>query len=274
MDLIFSPDTSIFVTLFATGIGYLSLREWGIGWGITCCVLAFLIGWLILGLILRKLVMNRQEIIQKIMMDAQEKVNRQLVIFERRPPSSMNAAREILEKIQFAAIRKSLEELENFKKYYAWNMMLHKQVSTMKIQLYYQLREYDKVDALLPDAILMDPQSMGIKLARMYKNNDPGLDKFYKRKCWKFRGETGAFVACVYGWIKSKQNQPELALEALKKARKYSDHEVLVANIEALSNGRNFSNSGFGDTWYALALEEPKAAKAPKMKKQRGGRPF
>ncbi len=265
---------AVIVALFATVTGYFSFREWGTGWGITCGIAAFLIGWLVLGLILRKLVMNRQEGVQKIMVDAQMKVNRQLELFNRRPPSSLSAAEQTLEKIQFEGIRNALAELEKFKSLYIWNMMLARQVNTMKLQLYYQLREYDKVDELLPKAILMDPQSMGIKLVRMYRKEDETLDKFYKRKCWKFRGENGAFLACVYGWIKVKQEQPELALEALKKARKYSDNEVLVANIDALSNGKvkHFSNSGFGDNWYALGVEKPKA---PKQKKQqRGGRPF
>ncbi len=266
---------ALIAAVFVAVVGFFSITAWGIGWGISCCLLAFLVGWLVLGLILRKLVLDRQDGVQKIMMETQAKVNRQLELFNRRPPSSMNAARQILEKIQFEGIRNALAELEKFKPLYIWNMMLARQVNTMKLQLYFQLREYDKVDELLPKAILMDPQSMGIKLVRMYKKGDETLDKFYGRKSWKFRGENGAFLACVYGWIKVKQEQPEVALEALKKARKFSDHEVLVANIDALSNGKikHYSNSGFGDNWYALGLEEPKQPKAKKQQ-MRGGRPF
>lgn len=261
----------LIVAAASAGVGYYSFRCWGLGWGITCGVVALIVFWSVLGLILRRLVNRRQLVIQEIMGDAQNKVNRQLEMFNRRPPSSMNAARQILEKIQFEAIRKALKELESFKVYYKWNSMLRKQVNAMKIQLYYQLREYDKVDELLPQALLLDPQSIGIRLARMYKNNDPKLDKFFKLKCWRFKGESGAFLASVYAWIKLKQNAPESAMEALKNAQKTSDNETLLENISRLSNGKvkHFSNSGFGDNWYALALEEPK------MKNQRqSGRPF
>ena len=149
--------------------------------------------------------------------------------------------------------------------------MLSKQINAMKVQLLYQLREYDKVDALIPKAIMLDPQSIGIKLARMYKNNDPKLDKFFRTRCWRFKGDNGAFVASVYAWIKIKQDSVELALDALKNAAKSSDNQVLIENIDRLTNGKvkHFSNSGFGDNWYVLALEEPK------MKNTRqSGRPF
>jgi len=240
--------------------GYFSTKAWGTGWGITCAIAAFLLAYLILSLILRSLVMRRQMVIQNIMQDAQNKVNRQLEMFNRRPPSSVNAARQMLEKIQFDAIRKALAELEGFKKFYIWSVMLVRQINTMKIQLHYQLREYSKVDELLPKALLFDPQSLAIKLARMYKNTDPKLDKFYKFKCSRLKGENGAFVASVYAWIKIKQSEPEKALEALRAAAKTSDHMVLRENIDRLVNGKikHYSNSGFGDTWYVLALEEPK----------------
>ena len=245
--------------------GYFSYDAWGLGWSITCTILSMIVSWAVIGLTLRRFIGVRQMRIQSLMQEAQVKVNRQLEIFNRRPPSSMKVARETLEKIQFEAIRKSLAELDGYKKYYIWNAMLAKQVNAMKIQLYYQLREYAKVDELLPKALLFDPQSIGIKMARMYKNDDPKLDKFFRLKCWRFKGDNGAFLACVYAWIKLKQDKVELALEALKNAAKSSDNQVLVENIDHLTNNKvkHFSNSGFGDNWYALALEEPK------MKKQR-----
>lgn len=257
----------VLVIIAGAASGYFSYEAWGVGWSIVCTIVAMIVCWSVIGLTLRRFVGARQMKIQSLMQEAQAKVNRQLEIFNRRPPSSMKVARETLEKIQFDAIRKSLVELDGYKKYYIWNAMLAKQVNAMKIQLYYQLREYAKVDELLPKALLFDPQSIGIKMARMYKNDDPKLDKFYRLKCWRFKGESGAFLACVYAWIKVRQNSEDvqLALEALKNAAKSSDNQTLIENIDHLSNGKvkHFSNSGFGDNWYALALEEPK------MKKQR-----
>lgn len=258
----------IIVIAIGTGTGYLSSKAWGLGWGITCGVIGFAVAYLLLSLVLRRFVMARQMVIQNIMQDAQNKVNRQLELFNRRPPSSVNAARQMLEKIQFDAIRKALAEMDGFKKFYIWNMMLSRQINTMKVQLYYQLREYAKVDELLPKAILFDPQSLAIKLARMYKNDDQKLDKFFKLKCNRFKGENGAFLASVYAWIKLKQNDQGAALEALRHAAKTSDNQNLLENIDRLANGKvkHFSNSGFGDTWYMLALEEPKVKNQRQMR--------
>ena len=50
------------------------------------------------------------------------------------------------------------------------------------------------------------------------------------------------------------------AFKALTAALKNSDNETLKQNHEHLMNNRvaHFSNSGLGDQWYSLLLEEPK----------------
>ena len=62
------------------------------------------------------------------------------------------------------------------------------------------------------------------------------------------------------------------ALDALLQAKKLSDHQVLLDNIENLQNGKvkHFSNSGFNEMWYALMLEEPKVSK----QQRRSGRMY
>ena len=118
---------------------------------------------------------------------------------------------------------------------------------------------------------MLDPQTVAIKLVRMYKKDDAAIDRFYKRTIRRFRGDSRAFLACVYAWMKLKKDDLKSALDALLNAKKLSDHQVLLDNIELLANGKakHFSNSGFNEMWYALMLEEPK------MKPQRrGGRMF
>lgn len=251
-----------FIIIIAAGLtsAVFSTRAWGTGWGMTCGFVGALLAWLVLGLLLRRRIAAQQQKIQDIMMAAQNKANRQIEMFQRRPPSSEKAARQILEKIQFDAIRAALTELEGFKRFYKWNMMLPKQINSMKVQLYYQLREYGKVDELLPKSFIFDAQSVAIKLARMYKNNDPKLDKYYRSGVRRFKGENRAFLASVYAWMKIRQDQPQEALNALLDCKATSDHPVLLENIDRLTNGKvkHYSNSGFGDVWYALALEEPK----------------
>jgi hypothetical protein len=147
-------------------------------------------------------------------------------------------------------------------------MMLPKQINTMKMQLHFQLREYDKVDALLEKSWLFDVQSVAIKLVRMYKKSDAGLDKFFKSRARRFKGDDRAFIASVYAWMKVKQDQPQAALDALLDAKSTTDNPVMMDNIDRLTNGkvRHYSNSGFGDIWYALALEEPKVKSQRQMR--------
>jgi hypothetical protein len=64
----------------------------------------------------------------------------------------------------------------------------------------------------------------------------------------------------AYSWILVKREKIDEAFKALTAALKNSDNEVLKRNHELLMNNRiaHFSNSGLGDQWYSLMLEEPK----------------
>ena len=248
------------------------LEGWGWGWRIGCGVAGFLVAQLAVGLFLRGAIRRRQERIQRILQEGQQKINKQINLFQIRPPSGMKAAQQILEKLQNDAARKALEATDAFRPLYVWNLMLKRQINTMRAQLYYQLKDFKKVDECLETALILDPQSVAIRMARMYQNNDPRLDKFFNAKFRRSRGEAAAFVASVYAWIKLKQDDEQAARGALTAAKSKSDHPVLLENHEKLMNGKakQFSNAGFGDMWYALYLEEPKM----KPQRQRQGRPF
>ena len=264
--------TLIIALLTGALCGYGAAREWGWGWGVGCGVLGFLAAQLTVGLFLRGAIKRRHDRIQKILQDAQQKINKQLNLFQIRPPSSQKAAQQILESIQIDAAHKALEATGDFRSLYIWNLMLKKQIDAMRAQLYFQLKEFKKADECLKTALLIDPQSVAIQLARMYRNEDPKLDRFYAAKFRRARGEGAAFLASVYAWIKLKRDDEKAALEAITSALKKSDHPVLVENRDKLVNGKakQFSNSGFGDMWYALYLEEPKM----KPQRQRQGRMF
>ena len=61
-------------------------------------------------------------------------------------------------------------------------------------------------------------------------------------------------------WIEVQKGETDAAFKTLTEALKKSDNETLKANHEQLMNNRvaHFSNSGIGDSWYSLYLEEPK----------------
>ena len=265
--------TLIIALLVGGSCGYGAGHAWGVGWGIGCGVLGFLAAQLVTGLVLRGAIKRRQDRIQQILAEAQQKINKQINMFQYRPPSDLKSAQQVLEKIQNDAARRALDATEAFKSLYIWNLMLKRQISAMRAQLYYQLKEFKKADECLKSAMLADSQSIAIAMARMYRNEDPKLDKFYAAKFRRSRGESAAFVASVYAWIKLRQGDEEAARRALTEAKKKSDHPVLLENHDKLLNGKakQYSNSGFGDIWYALYLEEPPKAKP---QRQRQGRMF
>ena len=265
--------TLLIALLTGCGLGYWAKTEaWGWGWVLCCGVGGFFVAQLAIGLLLRGAVKRRQDKIQSIMLNAQQKINKQLNLFQLKPPSGMRAAQQTLEKLQTDAARAALDATQEFRPLYKWNFLLKRQIAAMQGQLCFQLKEFKRADEYLEHAILADPQSIAVRMARFYRTEDARLDKFYRSKSRRAKGEAAAFLASVYAWIKLRQGDEKAALEALVAAKKNSDHPVLLENYSRLANGkaRQFSNSGFGDMWYALYLEEPKV----KPQRQRQGRPF
>ena len=94
----------------------------------------------------------------------------------------------------------------------------------------------------------------------MFKNNDPKLDKFFRSRGRRFKGDNAVIPYATYSWILVKQDRIEDAIAALRDARKTTSNETLEKNRELLLNGKvkQFSNAPLAEAWYALMLEEPK----------------
>ena len=82
------------------------------------------------------------------------------------------------------------------------------------------------------------------------------------------------FIAAAQAAPFAKIYQIDKAHKVLIRAAEKSDKEVLKRNRDLLANNKvnHFNNSGFGEEWYMLGLEEPKI----KEKRQRfpSSRPF
>ena len=251
--------TLLISLIVGAAAGYFSYWRWDWGWGIGCGVFCFMLSQLVIGLLLRRRIMALQQRIQEIMADAQNRINRQINLFQLRPPASMNSARKQLEELQAAAARKALAATDDFKVFYRWNFMLERQINVMRVQLLFQLKEYKKVDALLPKTLVRDPQTAAIQLVRLYRTEAP-IDDFYRSKQRLFKSDDLAFFASVYAWMKLKQEDEAAARAALTEAKKKTDNAVMLENLDRLLNGKakHYTMSGFGDLWYALGLEEPR----------------
>lgn len=254
-----------FIVGIATGI--VSAHNWGSTWGIIFGAVAVMIVQLAIGLIVRKKINGVNLQIQEIMTEAQKHINRKVRAFQQKPQSSHKAIQKILEKDQYDYIRKVIEKTDDLKRYSKWNLLMNKQISTMKLIYHYQLREFDKVDELLASALYFDPRAVAIKIARMFKRDEKGIDKFFARKVKKFKGDNATIIYALYSWILVKREKYDDAIKVLVEAKARTGNQVIAANWEAIANGnhKQFSNANLGDEWYSLYLEEPRI----KTQKQR-----
>jgi hypothetical protein len=238
-------------------------------WSITFGIVTFLVLQIGAGLFFRKKVTMVTEEIQNVIMKAQEKISRKANVFQNKPAGGPKHMQKLLEKDQHASLREAIEMIDKLKPFYPWSLLLNKQADTMRMQFYYQLGEFKKVDELLPNCIYMEPMTVAMKMARQYKNDDPGLDKTFKSKIKKFKNDNGVILYALYSWILVKRKEKDKAFEVLTTAKEKTSNEVISRNWEMIANDKmkSFSNNGLGDEWFSLRLENPKAPKQ-KMKKR------
>lgn len=242
---------------------------WGWIFGVSMFVLTVILVHLLISLIIRKDIKRITTNIQNILTESQHKTEFRQQQFMRRPIGSPQMMMQILEKEQNEGIRRAVEECAKLQPLCKWNLMVHWQINTMKVPLYFQLKDFDNLDQALKKCLLVDSQIIGIKLARLYKTKDSKLDKFFKKKCAHSKSDSAVLLYSTYAWMLVKQQRYAEALKVLVDAKKKTDNEVILRNWEHLANDRpkQFSNSGLGQVWYALGLEEMKQAKVKQRRK-------
>ena len=241
----------------------------GLGWSITLGVVSFIAFQVLFGMRLRKRVMRDMERVQAILVDGQKKIQAKTQAWQWRPPSSIAAAQKEIFEDTKVFVKAALAETETLRKYRLWVPMIDRQIATAQLQLNWMVKNFKQVDALMPKALMMDPAMVAMKLARMQMLDAPTAEitKFYEKNVRKFKYNQAVLPDACYTWILVKRGETDAAFKALTAALKNSDNEVLKANHVHLMNGRpaHFTNSGLGEQWYSLMLEEPKM----KMQRQR-----
>ncbi len=128
-----------------------------------------------------------------------------------------------------------------------------------------------KCDVLMGKALFVEPTMYAMTMARLYSQGKPTdeIRKVYEKGSRRLRYNQNVLIAATWTWILVQRNEIDAAFKALTEALKNSDNATLKANREALANNKiaHFSNSGIGDTWWAIGLEEPKI-KAPRQRMQ------
>lgn len=229
-------------------------------WSIFWAALTFIACNLAFGLLMKRRIGAINNDIQGILTEGQQRVNRRLANAQQKLQGNAKAIQKLLEKEQSQSLRDALAITGRFEKYYPWNIMLKKQVATIRMQLNYQLKDFAKVDEYLPRCMFMDPLTAAMKLARMHKNDSPDMDEFAAKMLKKFKGENAVLLYGLYSWILVKRNRIDEAVPLLAQGGEKTDNEILKRNWENLANNRvkRFSNAGLGEQWYALHLETPK----------------
>ena len=256
--------TVIIGLLFAGGCSsalYFGL-DWSLVWSLLAGVLAFGVFQAVAGLRIQKKVKKDMERVQGILASGQKRLQMKMQSWQFRPPSSIQAAqREIFEDTK-VFVREALAETESLSKYRGWVPMIDRQKATAQLQLNWMIKEFDAVDRLMPKALLLDPTVVAVKMARMYmkKAASEEIEKVYRKGVARVRYNGNVLLAATMSWILVQRKDYDSAFKLLTDALKKSDNEVLKQNHEHLMNNRplHFSNSGIGDPWYALFLEEPK----------------
>lgn len=234
----------------------------GVGWSIAWGVLAFVVAQVVLGRIIQKRVKAAMDSVQAVLMDGQKRLQSKIARWQMRPPGSIQAAQAEIARDQKVFVREALEQTEVLHKFDNWVPMMKRQIATAQFQLYWMIKDFKKVDELMPKAIFLDPTTNAMKLARMYMTDKPveEMAKVYEKSARRLRYNQNVLLAATWSWILIQRKDVDGAFKALNAALEKSDNETLKANRDHLANNRvaHFSNTALGDQWFALALEEPR----------------
>lgn len=245
-----------------TGLGLSFGGVCGIGWSIGLGVVAFVVAQVVLGRIIQKRVKEAMDAVQGVLLEGQKRLQAKMARWQMRPPGSIQAAQAEIARDQKVFVREALERTEMLHKFDNWVPMMKRQIATAQFQLHWMIKDFKKVDELMPKALFLDPTTNAMKLARMYMTDQPveEMAKVYEKATRRLRYNQNVLLAAAWSWILIQKKDVDGAFKALNAALEKSDNETLKANRDHLANNRvaHFSNTALGDQWYALLLEEPR----------------
>ena len=245
-----------------TGLGLFFGAGFGIGWSIGLSFVAFIVAQVVVGRIVQKRVKAAMDSVQAVLLEGQKRLQAKMARWQMRPPGSIQAAKAEIARDQKVFVHEALEQTEVLHKFDNWVPMMRRQIATAQFQLYWMIKDFKKVDELMPKALFLDPTMNAMRLARMYMTNQPveEMAKIYEKATRRTRYNQNVLLAAAWSWILIQKKDVDGAFKALNAALEKSDNETLKANREHLANNRvaHFSNTALGDQWYALLLEEPR----------------
>lgn len=266
--------TVLIALLAGAGVGTLVGQLLGsTGWGITCSILGFVLAAIPLNLWMKKRLEALFGEVQAQVEGTQDKLRRKINMMQTKMVSGGKGLQRRMEKEQAQGIREALKTLEKVKLLQKWNFLAQRQANTVRAQLCFQIKEFDRADTYFKKCFIMDPLTLAMKIARHYAHGDmKGVEKAFRKGVKRFKDEQATILYALYSWILVQEGRIPDAVSLLNDGKEKTEDETLRLNWEHLANNRvrRFSNAGIGDQWYALHLETPKPVK---MKQRMGKRP-
>lgn len=241
----------------------------GYGWSAFLAIVAFGAVQMCIGIFLQRKVKTEMKAVEQTLLNGQKAMQAKTQRWQMRPPGSIQEAQNEMARDQRKFVEEALALTDRLHRFDLWIPLMRRQIATAQFQLHWMIREYRKCDQLMDKALFVEPTMYAMKMARMYTLGRPTeeIAKAYRKGSRRLRYNQNVLIAATWSWILVKRNEIDEALRALNAALKNSDNETLKANREALANNRiaHFTNTGIGDTWWAIGLEEPKV----RMQRQR-----
>jgi len=257
--------TVIIALLAGTGIGTLAGTLLGSnGWGITLGVVGFVLAAIPLNLWMKKRLEALFIDVQSKVEGTQDKLRRKITMMQTKMVSGGKGLQRRMEKEQAQGIRDALKTLDQVKRLQKWNFLAERQANTIRAQLCYQIKDFENADRYFKKCLVMDPLTLAMKMARLYKlSGAEAVEKPFRKGIKRFKDEQATILYALYSWVLVKENRVSDAVALLNDAKDKTEDETLRLNWEHLANNRvrRFSNAGLGDQWYALHLETPKPVK-------------
>lgn len=236
--------------------------DWGWGWSVFAGIVGFGVFQGVVGYLLQRRVKRDMERVQSILVNGQKQLQQKMQRWQMRPPGSIQAAQNEIFADTKVFVKEALAQTETLRKYRLWVPMMDRQIATAQLQLSWMIKDFKTVDRLMPKALCVDPTMSAIKMARLYMLEKPmaEIEKVYRKGVSRVRYNGNVLLAATMSWMQVQKGDADGAFKTLTEALKKSDNETLKRNHEELMNNRvaHFSNSGIGDQWYSLLLEEPR----------------
>ncbi len=234
----------------------------GAGWASFFGAVAFGAVQVGLGVLVQRKVKAEMKAVEQTLLAGQKALQAKANRWQVRPPGSVREAQDEMAREQRKFVEEALALTERLHRFDLWVPLMRRQIATAQFQLRWMVKDYGECDRLMGKALFVDPTMHAMKMARMYALGRPTAEiaKVYRKGSRRLRYNQNVLIAAAWTWILVKRGEVDEAIRALNAALKDSDSAVLKANREALVNNRvaHFTNTGIGDQWWALGLEEPK----------------